>query len=106
MDWLPTLLIWILEGAVVFVASTAIFDILHYLLHRWGKSSLPLFRLFASWHWVHHAFLDRKMRVHTDLTLKNVFYHILPEYLTSMGGTVIFLLVFPWQPIAALAVIR
>jgi hypothetical protein len=106
MDWLPTLVSWILEGAVVFIASTALFDILHYLLHRWGKSSNPLLRLFASWHWVHHAFLDRKMRVHTDLTFKNVWFHILPEYLTSMAGTVIFLVVFPWPPIAALAVLR
>jgi len=106
MDWVTTGLIWIVEGTVAFIASTALFDILHYLLHRWGKANNPLLRLFASWHWVHHAFLDRKMRVHTDLTIKNVFYHILPEYLTSMAGTLVFLFVFPWQPIAALAVIR
>ncbi|MEQ1771066.1 MAG: hypothetical protein ABL879_14630 [Devosia sp.] len=94
------------QALVVFVVSTLLFDVLHYLLHRWGRSTSKLLRTFAAWHWVHHAFLDRHMRVHLDLTRKNLIYHVMPEYLTSLAGTLIFLLVFPWPPVAAIAVLR
>ena len=83
--------------------STLIFDVVHWLLHRWGKSKNPLLRTFSRWHWVHHSFLDRKMRVHGELVKQNIIYHVIPEYLTSMAGTVIFFLVFPWPPVVAVA---
>lgn len=95
-----------LQALATFVVSTLLFDILHYLLHRWGHSRNRLLRTFASWHWVHHAFLDRKMRVNLEIVTKNIWYHVLPEYLTSMAGTLLFLLVFPWPPIALVAVLR
>jgi hypothetical protein len=99
-------LLWALEAGLVFVVSTLIFDVLHWLLHRWGKSKSPLLRTFSRWHWVHHAFLDRKMRVHPELVRQNLLFHIVPEYLTSMAGTLVFLLVFPWIPVVVIAVLR
>jgi monoglucosyldiacylglycerol epimerase len=88
------------------VVSTLLFDVLHWLLHRWGKSRIPLLRKFSRWHWVHHAFLDRKMRVHPELARQNLIFHVLPEYATSMAGTLLFLLVFPWQPVIWIALVR
>lgn len=98
--------IFLLQAALVFVVSTALFDALHWLLHRWEGSSNPLLRKFSSWHWVHHKFLGLDMQINPAYARANIWFHILPEYLTSMAGTVIFLLVFPWQPIAVVAVIR
>lgn len=98
--------IWIVQAAIAFLVSTTIFDALHWLLHKWGRSKNRLLRRFARWHWVHHRFLDRRMRVHPELMWPNLFFHILPEYLTSMAGTLAFLLVFPWQPIAAVGLLR
>jgi hypothetical protein len=110
MDWvwntLLMLVAWLFQGVIVFVVSTLLFDALHWLLHRWGRSKSRLLRIFSRWHWVHHRFLDRKMRVHPELVWKNLIYHVLPEYLTSMAGTVIFLFVFPWPPVAAVALLR
>lgn len=100
------IVVFSLQALVTFVVSTLLFDILHYLLHRWGRSHNRLLRAFASWHWVHHAFLDRKMRVNLEIAARNIWYHVLPEYLTSMAGTLLFLLVFPWPPIALVAVLR
>ena len=97
---------WVIQGFVVFVVSTLLFDALHWLLHRWGRSKIPLLRTFSRWHWVHHAFLDRKMRVHPELVRQNLIYHVVPEYLTSMAGTLVFLLVFPWPPVAIVALLR
>jgi hypothetical protein len=99
-------LIFILQFALVFVVSTALFDALHWLLHKWEKSTNPLLRKFSSWHWVHHKFLGLDMQVNPAYARANIWFHILPEYLTSMAGTVVFLFVFPWPPVALVAVIR
>jgi len=98
--------VFLLESALVFVVSTALFDALHWLLHRWEDSPNPLLRKFSSWHWVHHKFLGLDMQINPAYVRANIWFHILPEYLTSILGTVLFLLVFPWQPIAFVVVIR
>lgn len=103
---LGTVVVWALQGALVFVVSTLIFDTLHWLLHRWGRSKNRLLRRFSRWHWVHHRFLDRKMRVNSSLVWPNLIYHVLPEYLTGMAGTLVFLLIFPWPPVAVVALAR
>ena len=97
---------FVLQAALVFVASTVLFDALHWTLHRWEGSSIPLLRRLSSWHWVHHKFLGVDMQINPAYARANIWFHILPEYLTSMAGTLIFLLVFPWPPIAAVAVLR
>jgi hypothetical protein len=99
-------LIFLLQAGVAFVVSTALFDALHWLLHRWEKSPSPLLRKFSSWHWVHHKFLGLDMQVNPAYARQNICFHILPEYLTSMVGTALFLLIFPWPPILAVAVLR
>lgn len=98
--------IFLLQAAIAFIASTALFDVLHWALHRWERSSIPLLRRFSSWHWVHHKFLGRDMQINPAYARDNVWFHILPEFLTSMAGTLVFLLVFPWPPVLAVAVMR
>jgi hypothetical protein len=100
------IVIFLLQAALAFVASTALFDALHWILHKWERSSIPLLRTFSSWHWVHHKFLGLDMQINPAYARANIWFHILPEYLTSMAGTLVFLLVFPWPPIAAVAAIR
>jgi hypothetical protein len=98
--------IFLLQATLAFVASTALFDALHWVLHKWEGSKIPLLRTFSSWHWVHHKFLGLDMQINPAYARANIWFHILPEYLTSMAGTLVFLLVFPWPPIAAVAAIR
>ncbi len=100
------IIVFALQAVLVFVVSTALFDALHWLLHRWESSKNPLLRTFSSWHWVHHKFLGLDMQVNPAYVRANVWFHILPEYLTSIIGTLAFLLVFPWPPIAAVVVLR
>lgn len=98
--------VFLLQAIVVFVVSTALFDALHWTLHRWETSSVPLLRTLSSWHWVHHRFLGFDMQVNPAYARANIWFHILPEYLTSMAGTLLFLLVLPWPPVAAVAALR
>jgi hypothetical protein len=100
------IIVFLLQTALVFVVSTALFDALHWTLHKWEASTIPLLRRFSSWHWVHHKFLGLDMQINPAYARANIWFHILPEYLTSIAGTVVFLLVFPWPPIAAVAAIR
>jgi hypothetical protein len=100
------ILVFLLQAALVFLISTALFDALHWLLHRWEGSSIPLLRRLSSWHWVHHKFLGQDMQINPAYALPNLWSHVLPEYLTSMAGTALFLLVLPWPPIAAVAILR
>jgi len=97
---------FILESALVFVVSTTLFDTLHWLLHRWENSSIPLLRKFSSWHWVHHKFLGLDMQINPAYARQNLIFHVLPEYLTSMAAIALFLLAIPWQPVALIAVVR
>ena len=98
--------VFLLQAVLVFVVSTALFDALHWLLHKWEDSSIPLLRTLSSWHWVHHKFLGLDLQVNPAYARANIWFHILPEYLTSMAGTLVFLLILPWPPIAAVAVLR
>ena len=100
------IVVFLLQAALAFVVSTALFDALHWVLHRWESSTVPLLRTFSSWHWVHHKFLGLDMQINPAYARANIWFHILPEYLTSIAGTVAFLLVFPWPPIAAVLAIR
>ncbi|MDB5615115.1 MAG: hypothetical protein JWQ22_2768 [Devosia sp.] len=100
------IVIFLLQAALVFVASTALFDALHWTLHQWENSSIPLLRRLSSWHWVHHKFLGVDMQINPAYARANVWFHILPEFLASMAGTLIFLAIFPWPVIAAVSVVR
>lgn len=98
--------LFLLEAGIVFVGSTLAFDILHYMLHRWKKSRVKLLRHFARMHDVHHRFLTTRMQINEKYRWANLWAHVVPEFLTSLAGTLVFLLVFPWQPVAAVAALR
>lgn len=100
------ILAFFFEALLVFIVSTMLFDALHWLLHRWERSPNPILRTFSSWHWVHHRFLGRDMQVNPAYARKNLIFHVLPEYLTSMLAIALFLVAIPWQPVALVAVIR
>lgn len=99
-----SILVFVAQCAAIFVASTTVFDAVHYMLHRWRHSRFSLFRVFASWHQVHHDFLDKQMQVHPELKWRNIWAHLVPEFATSILGTIPFLLIFdPWAVAAICA---
>lgn len=91
----------VVQGAIVFLFSTFIFDVVHFLLHRWARSSVPLLRQFSSWHNVHHKFLDEHMNINPQWVKANFWAHLLPEFATSILGTVVFYLFFHWIAVTA-----
>lgn len=94
------------QTALVFAASTFLFDILHYLLHRWQNSRFALLREFSRWHDVHHKFLDKNMNVHPNWAKANLWCHLVPEFVVSIIGTLIFVLVFDWIAVVFVVLIH
>ncbi len=101
MDWWGIFL-FIIQTAVVFVASTLVFDIIHYTLHYWRNSRFKIFRTFSAWHDVHHEFLDTNIKINKKLERNNFWYHLLPEFGSTVFGTLIFIIILPWQPVVVI----
>ena len=100
-------MLWlVVQGGVVFAASTFIFDVVHFLLHKWARSRFALLRTFSRWHYVHHKFLDRHMQVNPQWVKANFWYHLVPEFLTSVGGTVVFFFLFHWLPVTVILILH
>lgn len=96
----------IIEVVLLFIISTIFFDILHYCLHQWKMSRFALLRTFAQWHEYHHEFLDKQMNIQQKWYSKNLIYHIIPEYLTSIAGTLFGFLIFSTQAVIIALIIH
>lgn len=103
---ITVVVVFLVQCLLIFLLSTALFDVLHYLLHRWQQSRIPLLRVFSSWHWVHHRFLNLEMQVDPSLRVKNLFFHVVPEFLTTIAGTLACALLFPLEAVIAVIVLR
>lgn len=98
-----TVILW---AVVVHVTSTTAFDALHFCLHQWQRSPVPLLRWFSGLHQVHHDFLDKRMRIHPELTGRNIWAHLVPEYLTTVAGAALFLLIAPWLAVVLILAVH
>jgi len=96
----------VLDALLVFIISTSLFDVVHFLLHRWQRSRFAILRTFGGWHQVHHDFLDKNMDVHPELKARNFWAHLVPEYLTSIGGTLLLLLIFSAASVAIVCAVH
>jgi len=89
----------LLQGLLVFLASTVAFDVVHYLLHAAANSSSSLLRRVGALHAVHHAFLDRELVIHRELLGANIAHHVIPEFLTQASFSLLLLALLPPQPV-------
>jgi len=85
----------ILLGPVLWLAGAVFFDFVHYLLHVMLRSRWHLLRLLAWPHAMHHAWIDRNLDVQWAYQRRNIWCHIVPEYLTQLVFTAGVALVLP-----------
>src|SRR5262245_55275119 len=91
------LLVTIAESLFLWVAGTVVFDGTHWLLHLFLRSRSPLLRLLAWPHGVHHRFLDAQLAIRPEYRRRNVWCHLVPEYLTQLAWSAAML---AWLPLA------
>jgi hypothetical protein len=85
----------LLLGPVLWLAGAIFFDLVHFVLHRMLASRFRVLRALAWPHSVHHAWIDRNLDVQWQLQGRNVWCHIVPEYLTQLAFTGALALLLP-----------
>jgi len=87
--------VWLIEVLTLLLASTVVFDVVHYALHRITDSRYPLLRAIGRLHATHHDFLDRELRVHDEYLAANIRRHVIPEYATHVTVSLALLSLLP-----------
>ena len=71
------------QVVVLFLASTVVFDCVHYGLHVLADSRFRPLRRIGALHSAHHAFLDRNLEIDDAFLRANLVRHVIPEFLTQ-----------------------
>jgi hypothetical protein len=90
----------IIVGLLVFLLATVCFDLIHIALHWFSGSDNKFLKKIGGLHDVHHEFLDNRLVLHYDLVKANMYCHVIPEFVTQVLVTSLFLLVFPLSTLA------
>jgi hypothetical protein len=72
---------------LLYAATTVVFDVLHYVLHRCIASRSRILRIVGAPHAVHHAFLGTSLRFDEQLTWPNLWWHRVPEWTVQVVAT-------------------
>jgi hypothetical protein len=91
---------------LLYVASTIVFDAVHFALHRCIASRLRILRIVGAPHAVHHAFLGPDLRFDDQLTWPNIWAHRTPEWLVQLGATACAAPVLPVYCVACVAAVH
>jgi hypothetical protein len=96
----------VVQVILLFLASTVVFDIVHYVLHVFSDSRFVLLRRIGNLHAAHHAFLDRDLEINDEFLRANIFRHVIPEFLTQASFSVALLWILPPVPVFAVLAIQ
>jgi hypothetical protein len=100
-------LVWSVVLALpLFLASTVVFDVVHWALHRMLRARAGWLRALAWPHSVHPRWLDRQLSTRWEYQRLNIWCHIVPEYLTQIAFSALCLTVLPAGPVMATVVLQ
>jgi len=84
--WLDIALL-IVGSIALWCVGTVVFDGVHWVLHGMLRSRWRAIRALAWPHAVHHEWLDRSLHTRWENQTRNVWCHLVPEYLTQAAFT-------------------
>jgi hypothetical protein len=90
---------FILFTFIAFSVGTLIFDFCHYGMHLCLKSKNKILRKIGQLHLAHHKFLPSSLVIDENARQKNMFYHVIFEYLINLIGIFSCLLFLPKGPV-------
>lgn len=93
-------------GVALWVAGAVFFDVVHWVLHWMLRSRSAILRGLAWPHSVHHQWLDGSLKDHPELQRRNIWCHLVPEYLTQLAFCAIAWLVLPGGMVGVCAVLQ
>ena len=99
---------WLLfgiEGIALFLAASTLFDVVHFVLHRFLKSRSPLLRRLGAMHQTHHDFFPASLRFDERYTRANLIWHVIPEFSNQLFFTLPgYFLLGPWPVAVAVTI--
>ena len=89
------------QAVALFFVATLVFDVIHYILHRFLNSRYLLIRRIGLLHQAHHDFFGRQLDFDDRLVRDNLVKHVIPEYLNQVVITASALVILEPMPVAA-----
>lgn len=91
--------IYTLQSIIIYVLATVAFDIIHWILHQFSSSKAAILQKIGSLHDYHHKFFDDKLKFNFQYSKQNILFHLLPEALSQIAITLLFLFWFSIIPV-------
>ncbi len=108
MPAIETIGLWllvVLEGVILFLVASTLFDVVHFVLHQFLKSRSALLRRVGSLHQAHHDYYTDQLQFDERYARANLLHHVIPEYTNQVAFTLPgYFLVGPWPVAVALAI--
>lgn len=74
----------LVAGPFLWFAGAVFFDFVHWVLHVMLRSRWSVLRAIAWPHQVHHEWIDTRLEIHWEYQNKNIWCHLVLEYLTQV----------------------
>jgi hypothetical protein len=88
-----------LQAIIIYVIATIAFDIIHWTLHQFSNSKAAILQQIGGLHDYHHKFFGENLEFNFQYSKQNILYHLLPEALSQISITLLFLFWFPVAPV-------
>ena len=96
----------LLAGPLLWFAGAVFFDLVHWLLHTMLRSRWTVLRALGWPHSMHHRWIDTNLEVRWEYQTRNIWCHLVPEYLTQVAFALTLLLVLPPRFIVVLVALQ
>ncbi len=91
----------IAQAIAAYLIGTLVFDLIHYMFHRFLESNHKILKAIGHLHLSHHRFYTSDLTIQPEWTKKNLLNHVLVEYTVHMLS--IFSCILFFNPIAIFA---
>lgn len=81
---MPYVIEVLLQAIATYLIGTLVFDVMHYLFHRFLESKYTLLKAIGSIHLSHHRFYTSALKIRPEWTTKNLLHHVIVEYLIQI----------------------
>src|SRR5690242_15111767 len=87
------LIINLFQGFIAFLIGTIVFDLLHYFFHVCLRSKNKYLKTIGKLHLIHHQFYS-VTSIHKEWIKKNLYHHVIFEYVIHCLGIMLCLFYF------------
>jgi hypothetical protein len=96
----------ILQALLAFLIGTLVADICHYLFHKCLRSKNNVLKAIGHFHLVHHRFFSHTLQIEKECISKNIYHHVISEYVAQIAGIFVCIFFLPLWPIMIAALLQ